>query len=351
MLRRPRPRARCPAISPLGPSCCNCRRSRSGIRDYDAPPHLDGYRGLLRTRVRVCLVRVRRRAGVDARDRRRCTRTSESRSPTRPFPPRRRSRGRARSVSARNFRVDDARSGTKASSRWTALILSPVPARGRRRLRRASCSTRAELIAGVRRDTARASRIASSDCPEDVEGQSFSFRPKLRRRRWRRGGGASRDSRDAAQERRPVGALDGYSPSPLGEEPCGNRRGRRGSRIAARFPHGGRSPTREAVPAPRLAPVPSWRGLRRVPGLALIEPSRTEPVGAHAGVAGWPPLLMTNESGRLRDCCYRARARTHAHEGVAVRHRCPGNQGRGTARSRRPLLGASGRRLPGRRHV
>ena len=96
------------------------------------------------------------------------------------------------------------------------------------------------------------------------------------------------------------GTPDGYSPSPLGEEPRGRSRSPRVGDSPRDSPRGGRSPTREAVPAPRLAPVPSWRGLRAClprgsePHAGELE---AEPVatgfGAHAHVL-LSPRMMTN---------------------------------------------------------
>ena len=96
------------------------------------------------------------------------------------------------------------------------------------------------------------------------------------------------------------GTPDGYSPSPLGEEPRGRSRSPRVGDSPRDSPRGGRSPTREAVPAPRLAPVPSWRGLRAClprgsePRAGELE---AEPVatgfGAHAHVL-LSPRMMTN---------------------------------------------------------
>ena len=96
------------------------------------------------------------------------------------------------------------------------------------------------------------------------------------------------------------GTPDGYSPSPLGEEPRGRSRSPRVGDSPRDSPRGGRSPTREAVPAPRLTPVPSWRGLRAClprgsePRAGALE---AEPVatgfGAHAHVL-LSPRMMTN---------------------------------------------------------
>ena len=86
----------------------------------------------------------------------------------------------------------------------------------------------------------------------------------------------------------------------MGEEPRGRSRSPRVGDSPRGSPRGGRSPTREATPAPRLAPVPSWRGLRaRLPRGS--EPRagelEAEPVaagfGAHAHVL-LSPRMMTN---------------------------------------------------------
>ena len=96
------------------------------------------------------------------------------------------------------------------------------------------------------------------------------------------------------------GTPDGYSPSPLGEEPRGRSRSPRVGDSPRGEPRGGRGLTREAVPAPSVAPVPSWRGLRAClprgsePRAGELE---AEPVatgfGAHAHVL-LSPRMMTN---------------------------------------------------------